>query len=434
MKVSVIIPTYNRDSLLRTTLKSLSNQSFSRSDFEVIVVDDGSSDKSMDVCNEFEELLNITYLFQEDLGYRVSQARNLGISHAKGSILIFLDSGIITSTNFISSHYSTHYNNATSSDATYAVVGYIFGTNQNLHYEDLPHKFNIDCPDEAIEQLGKSELYIDTRESAFSEYFDKLESMPAPWCLFWSGNISVTSELLNKSGIFEENFKSWGIEDIEFGYRLFKAGAQFKLQRSATGLHIPHSRNQSINNKTNGINKIAFFEKHPSIETELYINSSARKFNYEISDFFNNQSRQLYRKNFPILRFRKYLNKLKLTKNTLLIGIADPLLISHISPSTIIENCSTTYSQIIEKFPDIAVFNRLGVYTTFNDKKFDVCFVCILESHSSIYINKLFTEALRISKSLVVVTTSDISALTRYKMKETSQLSAIFSAYVVSQS
>jgi glycosyltransferase involved in cell wall biosynthesis len=84
--VSVIIPTYNRDSVLERAIRSVLGQTFR--DFELIVVDDGSIDSTTHLLNSFDGKLKA--LAQENQG--VSAARNLGIKESTGVLLAFLDS------------------------------------------------------------------------------------------------------------------------------------------------------------------------------------------------------------------------------------------------------------------------------------------------------------------------------------------------------
>ena len=83
--VSVIIPTYNRGWILKEAIESVLNQDYDA--FELIVVNDGSTDDSRDLLAGFD---NITVLEQPNQG--VSAARNKGVAHAKGSFIAFLDS------------------------------------------------------------------------------------------------------------------------------------------------------------------------------------------------------------------------------------------------------------------------------------------------------------------------------------------------------
>jgi glycosyltransferase involved in cell wall biosynthesis len=84
--VSVIIPTYNRASMVKEAIESVLEQSYQ--DFEIIVVDDGSTDNTREIVSGLSE--KIIYLFQENHG--VSSARNHGIQQARGKYIAFLDS------------------------------------------------------------------------------------------------------------------------------------------------------------------------------------------------------------------------------------------------------------------------------------------------------------------------------------------------------
>ncbi len=84
--VSIIIPVYNRSSLLKRALDSLYNQTVA--EYEIIVVDDGSTDNTAEMLRLFFPEIN--YIYQSNQG--VSAARNKGLEHAKGDWLAFLDS------------------------------------------------------------------------------------------------------------------------------------------------------------------------------------------------------------------------------------------------------------------------------------------------------------------------------------------------------
>ncbi len=84
-KVSVIIPSYNRAVFLREAIESLLSQTYPV--FEIVVVDDGSTDETKEVCDRYP---NVKYIYQSNQG--ISVARNTGISVSKGEYLLFLDS------------------------------------------------------------------------------------------------------------------------------------------------------------------------------------------------------------------------------------------------------------------------------------------------------------------------------------------------------
>lgn len=88
MFVSIIIPTYNRSKLIIRTIESVLAQTFS--DFEIIVVDDGSTDNTRGILKEHIDSGKIKYIYQNNAG--PARARNNGIRNARGEILAFLDS------------------------------------------------------------------------------------------------------------------------------------------------------------------------------------------------------------------------------------------------------------------------------------------------------------------------------------------------------
>lgn len=85
-KISVVIPLYNKENQIRKTLNSVLSQTFN--DFEILIIDDGSTDKSKEVVQSILDS-RIRFISQENMG--VSIARNHGIQEAKGEYIAFLD-------------------------------------------------------------------------------------------------------------------------------------------------------------------------------------------------------------------------------------------------------------------------------------------------------------------------------------------------------
>src|SRR5690606_22590995 len=88
-KVSVIIPVYNTENYLRECLDSILAQTFT--DFEVLLINDGSTDSSGKICDEYAEKDSRIKVFHKENG-GVSSARNLGLDNAKGEWICFVDS------------------------------------------------------------------------------------------------------------------------------------------------------------------------------------------------------------------------------------------------------------------------------------------------------------------------------------------------------
>lgn len=91
-KFSIIMAIYNTEDYLEEAIDSIINQSFDFSDIELILVDDGSTDNSKDICLKYQKLYpdNVKYVYQENQGQAV--ARNNGLALAEGKYVNFLDS------------------------------------------------------------------------------------------------------------------------------------------------------------------------------------------------------------------------------------------------------------------------------------------------------------------------------------------------------
>jgi len=241
---SVVVPTYNRADLLGRTLDSLVGQQLPRTSFEVLVVDDGSSDHTADLVEAYQDRLQLGYFFQPDEGWRVARARNVGISQAGAAVCVFVDSGVVLHSGCLRAHLHRHQQ----ADQPIAVLGYVHGNVcEGTDAELMARALSADDPDANLELLRASGRWPDIRDSLYARRGDQLDGLPAPWILFWTGNASVPTELLRSVGGFDEQFRSWGDEDIDLGYRLHLAGVRFVVDRSASSFHQPHGMDIDLN-------------------------------------------------------------------------------------------------------------------------------------------------------------------------------------------
>jgi len=150
--VSIIIPCYNSEIYIKDTIESIINQSVEN--IEIIVVNDGSTDKSVQIIESIEDT-RIKIINQENKG--VSAARNNGFSVSKGDFVIFFDADDIMSDGFIEKRIQILKSNLDldfvcgevqtfSSDVKYVPIAFI-GAAQNIYEEILFYKENIaTCP------------------------------------------------------------------------------------------------------------------------------------------------------------------------------------------------------------------------------------------------------------------------------------------------
>ena len=97
MLFSIIIPVYNRPQEVDELLESLCHQTFK--DFEVVVVEDGSTDKCDTICQKYANQLPINYYFKPNSG--PGPSRNYGAERSQGEYLIILDSDVIVPENYL---------------------------------------------------------------------------------------------------------------------------------------------------------------------------------------------------------------------------------------------------------------------------------------------------------------------------------------------
>ena len=101
MDISVIIATYNRKDSLKETLDALSRQDFCHLSYEVIVINDGSTDGTVELLEEYSVFGTIGLRFFNQQNQGPAAARNLGIQYAKGRIVAFTDDDCIPSQNWL---------------------------------------------------------------------------------------------------------------------------------------------------------------------------------------------------------------------------------------------------------------------------------------------------------------------------------------------
>ncbi|WP_158603450.1 glycosyltransferase [Micromonospora radicis] len=236
---TVVIPTYNRSALLRHTLDSLTRQHLPTDQFEVIVVDDGSTDDTADLAASYRDRLDLRYHYQPDEGFRAAAARNIGIADARSPICVFADSGVMLHADNLNQHVTSHQ----SHPGPTAVLAYIYGCTDTGAYSKLiGERLDVDDLDGSIERMQAQRECRDVRELFYDRYGEDLSRIPAPWQIFWTGNVSAETHQLRAVGGFDEQFRTWGGEDLDLGYRLHRDGAHFIFNRQAKAVHIPHER------------------------------------------------------------------------------------------------------------------------------------------------------------------------------------------------
>jgi glucosyl-dolichyl phosphate glucuronosyltransferase len=176
-KLSVIICTHNRADYLRKAIQSLLNQTIPRKDFEIVVVDNCSTDSTKDVVEQFASE-GVQYLFEPQLG--LSYARNAGWQKAKGKYIAYLDDDAVASSSWLATILATF-------EGIYPSPGCVGGKTQGIWEGDRPEWVS----DELVTCL----TVID-----WSDTPHELKDLAQQWLV--GANIAFLREALEKVGGF----------------------------------------------------------------------------------------------------------------------------------------------------------------------------------------------------------------------------------------
>jgi len=208
LNVTIIIPSYNDSDVLKRAVECVAKQNYPQKLIELIIVDDCSDEPVKPPVKD----KYVTIIRHEKNKGRAA-SRNTGIKNANNKLLIFLDSDILADKELVSAHVKAH-KTLSSADGKTVFLGTV-----RWH------------PD-----VKKNHFTMYSRWFEYDRVFDKPE---LSYDDFAGANFSIMRETLTESGIlFDERFDKYGMEDLEFGYRLKKAGFQFKFSPHAIGLHF----------------------------------------------------------------------------------------------------------------------------------------------------------------------------------------------------
>lgn len=291
IELSVVIPTYDSARLLELTLAGFAGGTAERGSYEIVVVDDGSSDHTNQVVASFADELPLRYIAQHRNQGRAA-ARNLGIRRAAGRVLMFCDADAIPHRGLIAAHLEQHRRG----DAV------VIGHKRELltHWEpsmerewliplllssappEIREKAERAADGERLRFIERADVEADFRfvEACtirrelrpFATVSEELCEVPVAWSSFITRNVSLPRSWLERSGVFDETFEGWGYEDTELGYRLARAGATFVYAPEAINYHQLHRNRfawadayaQAAHNYRR------FIRKHPAFETFLH--------------------------------------------------------------------------------------------------------------------------------------------------------------------
>lgn len=207
MRATIQLCTYNRAALLERVLDACFEQSAPRDEYEVVVVDDGSTDATAGVLERasVRATCALTVISQPNSG--LAKGRNAGIARSSGERIIFIDDDVLPTPQFVSEHLRSH--------AAHQLAIVRGGAINTESFDDLP---------------------------------------PPIWTLrdysgnfFWTTNVSVPLATIRAIGGFNESFTEYGWEDIDVGLRLRFGGVTAVFNKHALAYHYkPRPRSGDV--------------------------------------------------------------------------------------------------------------------------------------------------------------------------------------------
>jgi glycosyltransferase involved in cell wall biosynthesis len=191
MKYSIIIPTYNRAPLLEKLLKSITEIDYDKDQYEVIIIDDGSKDKTPEIADKYMQIIPMRYIRQDNSG--PSKARNMGIDLASGEFVTLIDDDCTSPNNWLKK------------------------ADEFLERSGADGLCGISTDRTGIIYSSASQFITNYLFNKVNNYF----KLPV---FVMSNNIIYRKSIFKYVGKFSAEFSRPGGEDRELNFRILKAG------------------------------------------------------------------------------------------------------------------------------------------------------------------------------------------------------------------
>jgi glycosyltransferase involved in cell wall biosynthesis len=242
--LTIVVPTHQRCRAVTRLVRELGTQLGDDPDtaegVDVLVVADGSTDGTVEVLEALELPVPLKVVWQRNRGR--SAARNVGLSLARGEVVLFLDDDLVPRPGLIARHRASHEDGD-----EHVLVG---------PYPLVPRPFPVAPNNEWFDTV-----YAELTEAKVVTRADR----------FAVGNTSGPATLFREVGGFEEGFTGWGCEDIELGHRLLSVGVEVRFDSEAAAEHRQELSVAQLcaNSVSNGRNIVRAVTLHPDLIDEI---------------------------------------------------------------------------------------------------------------------------------------------------------------------
>lgn len=249
-RASVVIPTYRRRDALLRLLDGLATQTIAPSEYEAVVVVDGSRDGTREAAEALATPYELRVLAQENRGR--AAALNAGIGAARGEVVVMLDDDMVPTAGLLEAHLCAH-----GTTDTRAVMGAV--------------------PVEMSESMPVPAEWVGAR---FNRHLARLAASGAPMTLrdFYGGNLSVRRDVLARIHGFDETFTRYGNEDLELSLRLTGAGVQIVYEPTAVAYQTYDKdfAGLAADTMSKGRTAVLLARLHPAVKAQLKLGGGQR--------------------------------------------------------------------------------------------------------------------------------------------------------------
>lgn len=230
MTLSVVIPLYNQAHSTHLALWSLARQQLDTEQFEVVLVDDCSTEDLRPIVDQYADRMDLRYL-RNPTNLGRARARNRGVEAARHEDLVLLDGDTFCAPDLLLRHQK--------------FTGRADG--------DVLLGRRLESGWATLAALSRGEVPMDTSPAEEDQRDGRMMS-PAmfaesrtPWMFVFCHNMSLSRTLFDAVGGFDTSFDVWGYEDTDIAYRIFRhhgrESGHFVYDPDAVGYHLPHYRN-----------------------------------------------------------------------------------------------------------------------------------------------------------------------------------------------